>query len=94
MQNPPSPLDTLRQLKEMLDAGALTPSEFEALKQRLVFNEPLIALSLPPAAPPLPMFGASGRVNDRDWKIFVLPDGEGPIPARCPLRSATNIARE
>ena len=56
MQNPPSPLDTLRQLKEMLDAGALTPSEFEALKQRLVFNEPLIALSLPPAAPPLPMF--------------------------------------
>ena len=56
MQNPPSPLDTLRQLKEMLDAGALTPSEFEALKQRLVFNEPPIALSLPPAAPPLPVF--------------------------------------
>ena len=37
MENPPSPLDTLRQLKEMLDAGALTPTEFEALKQRLVF---------------------------------------------------------
>ena len=40
MENPPSPLDTLRQLKEMLDAGALTPTEFEALKQRLVFSEP------------------------------------------------------
>ena len=56
MQNPPSPLDTLRQLKEMLDAGALTLSEFEALKQRLVFNEPPIAPPLPPAAPPLPVF--------------------------------------
>jgi hypothetical protein len=29
MQNPLSPLDTLRQLKEMLDAGALTSAEFE-----------------------------------------------------------------
>ncbi len=38
MENPSSPLDTLRQLKEMLDAGALTPAEFEALKQRLVFG--------------------------------------------------------
>lgn len=37
MENPSSPLETLRQLKEMLDAGALTPTEFEALKQRLVF---------------------------------------------------------
>ena len=53
MQNPPSPLDTLRQLKEMLDAGALTPTEFEALKQRLVFSElptaPPSPLPLPPA---------------------------------------------
>ena len=49
MQNPSSPLDTLRQLKEMLDAGALTPTEFEALKQRLVFSEPPTAPSLPPA---------------------------------------------
>ena len=48
MQNPSSPLDTLRQLKEMLDAGALTPTEFEALKQRLVFNEP-------PTSPPSPL---------------------------------------
>jgi Short C-terminal domain len=40
MDNPNSPLDTLRQLKEMLDAGAITPTEFEALKQRLVFTAP------------------------------------------------------
>ena len=46
MENPSSPLDTLRQLKEMLDAGALTPTEFEALKQRLVFSP-----SAAPAAP-------------------------------------------
>ena len=36
-------------------------------------------------APRLPMFGASGRPNDRDWKIFVLPDDDGPIATRCPL---------
>ena len=32
-----SPLETLRQLREMLDAGTITPAEFEALKQQLVF---------------------------------------------------------
>ncbi|WP_092676659.1 SHOCT domain-containing protein [Hymenobacter arizonensis] len=58
MENPSSPLDTLRQLKEMLDAGALTPTEFEALKKRLVFadqatNSPSPA-SPPPAAAPSP----------------------------------------
>jgi len=34
-----SALATLRQLKEMLDAGALTPQEFEALKQKLIFGQ-------------------------------------------------------
>lgn len=34
-----SPLATLRQLKELLDAGTLTPQEFEALKRKLVFGE-------------------------------------------------------
>lgn len=52
MDNPSSPLDTLRQLKEMLDAGILTLSEFEVLKQRLVFS------NVPPA-PVLPMAAAS-----------------------------------
>jgi hypothetical protein len=50
MDNPnSSPLDTLRQLKEMLDAGALTPAEFEALKQRLVFHDG--TASAPPSTP-------------------------------------------
>lgn len=45
-----SSLATLRQLKEMLDAGTLTPQEFEALKQKLVFgHEPTVsALPVPP----------------------------------------------
>ena len=43
-----SPLDTLKQLKEMLDAGTITPQEFEALKQQLVFQPGVAA---PPAAP-------------------------------------------
>ena len=71
MQNPPSPLDTLRQLKEMLDAGALTLTEFEALKQRLVFSELLTALPLPlppavsdiPFPPAVPAPAASEDVN-------------------------------
>ena len=53
MENPSSPLDTLRQLKEMLDAGALTPTEFEALKQRLVFAPGAAAAEAPaPVVPP------------------------------------------
>lgn len=63
MQNPPSPLETLRQLKEMLDAGALTLAEFEVLKQRLVFSatataappqgtEPVVPALTPPVGLP------------------------------------------
>lgn len=60
MQNPPSPLETLHQLKEMLDAGALTLAEFEVLKQRLVFSAPATAAPpqgtesvIPVLAPPV-----------------------------------------
>ena len=44
----PSPLDTLRQLKEMLDAGAITQDEFNKLKQQLLFGGA-------PAATPAPL---------------------------------------
>lgn len=37
-KNNSSPLDTLRQLKEMLDAGAITQEEFNKLKQQLLFG--------------------------------------------------------
>jgi hypothetical protein len=47
-------LATLRQLKEMLDAGALTPQEFEALKQKLVFGqEETTAVAAAPVEPAL-----------------------------------------
>lgn len=53
-----SSLATLRQLKEMLDAGTLTPQEFETLKQQLVFGQdaakPAPAASPTPAAPAAP----------------------------------------
>lgn len=44
-----SALATLRQLKEMLDAGALTPQEFETLKKKLLFGpEATGAITEPP----------------------------------------------
>ena len=36
--SPSSPLETLQQLRAMLDAGTLSQAEFEALKQQLVFG--------------------------------------------------------
>ncbi|MFD1871382.1 SHOCT domain-containing protein [Hymenobacter bucti] len=45
-----SALATLRQLKEMLDAGALTPQEFDALKQKLLFG---LETAAPITEPPL-----------------------------------------
>ena len=53
-----SPLATLRQLKEMLDAGTLTPQEFEALKQKLVFG-PGTTGAAEPAAPIAPAGSAT-----------------------------------
>lgn len=50
MEKDPSPLDTLRQLKEWLDAGTITPEEFQTLKQKLVFTD---APASPPAVPPV-----------------------------------------
>lgn len=51
-----SPIATLRQLKEMLDAGTLTPQEFEALKQKLIFGADASAPTVPvaPVAPAAP----------------------------------------
>jgi len=46
--DPHSSLAALRQLKEMLDAGTITPQEFEALKRQIVFGaEPALPLTSP-----------------------------------------------
>lgn len=50
MNSQPSPIETLRQLREMLDVGTITAAEFEALKQQLVFS----TQAPPAAAPPVP----------------------------------------
>ena len=50
-----SSLAALRQLKEMLDAGTITPAEFETLKRQIVFGvEPALPLepSMPAATEP------------------------------------------
>ncbi len=77
MDNLNSPLDTLRQLKEMLDAGALTPTEFEALKQRLVFNNtPAVPAS--PAAEPAPPAPVVPKAPE-------TPAAPLPVPAAPPV---------
>jgi len=60
-----SSLAALRQLKEMLDAGTITSTEFETLKRQIVFGvEPALPLDVPaptpeePTAPPLPLAAA------------------------------------
>jgi hypothetical protein len=55
-----SPLATLRQLKEMLDAGTLTPQEFEVLKQKLIFGDE-------PVAPASPMERIGPTASTNEW---------------------------
>ncbi len=68
-----SSLAALRQLKEMLDAGTITPQEFETLKRQLIFGlEP--ALPLAPAAdsPVLPLTS--------DPATSISPEAPAPVP--------------
>lgn len=53
-----SSLAALRQLKEMLDAGTITPAEFEVLKRQIVFGvEPALPLASSNSAEPVaPVF--------------------------------------
>ncbi|MDO7875454.1 SHOCT domain-containing protein [Hymenobacter sp. ASUV-10] len=90
MNNQPSPIETLRQLREMLDAGTITATEFEALKQQLVFSAQ--APAAPAAEPPAPDFTAPAVAlpapAEQDSPMFEdaqLPPGstdlEAPLPA-------------
>jgi hypothetical protein len=96
--NPSSPLDTLRQLKEMLDAGALTPAEFEALKQRLVLNSgtPLVPPTAPvaPAAPipatTPPVVLPPAPVAEQHSPMFEDVADEPPAPVATPITPANS----
>jgi hypothetical protein len=94
-----SPLATLRQLKEMLDAGILTPQEFEALKQKLIFgNEPVVplppiepAISAPDTelvqTPPTPLFNEEALIIQAPATTM-----EWPVPAATPPVESTYYA--
>jgi hypothetical protein len=66
--DPHSSLAALRQLKEMLDAGTITPQEFETLKRQVVFGaEPALPLAPPAEAA-------------ADVPSAVAPEAPAPIP--------------
>lgn len=90
MDNPNSPLDTLRQLKEMLDAGALTPIEFEALKQRLLFTAPAAAAAPTAPAPVAPAVFAPPPVLAEP----VIPASPRPLPQEAPAVEPTYFTAE
>jgi len=74
-----SSLAALRQLKELLDAGTITPAEFETLKRQLIFgNEPPtppVAPTPPPATEVAAVASSPDPVSYPDWgpTTFVEP---------------------
>lgn len=87
MENPSSPLETLRQLKEMLDSGALTPTEFEALKQRLVFGPSPVSADAQPLAtvePPVVPVAAAAPLADEPPAPEAPTTPTEPEPAPLP----------
>jgi len=88
--DPHSSLAALRQLKEMLDAGTLTPQEFETLKRQLVFGaEP--ALPLPsPAQDTLAPTPAPEAPAPAPETTLAAYDAVAPNPAELPLPPPAN----
>jgi hypothetical protein len=84
--DPHSSLAALRQLKEMLDAGTITPEEFEALKRQVVFGtEPALPLT-PPAAPSAetPTYTASEPPAPEPETTWAAYETAAPNPAELP----------
>jgi hypothetical protein len=85
-----SALATLRQLKEMLDAGALTPQEFETLKQKLLFGPEAAA---PITEPPLSVtLGPSSAAADPVVSAPVVPTTVDLPPASATAESTDWLA--
>ncbi|GAA4500090.1 hypothetical protein GCM10023172_19790 [Hymenobacter ginsengisoli] len=66
--DPHSSLAALRQLKEMLDAGTITPQEFETLKRQVVFG----------AEPALPLTPPTEGLAETP--TFAAPEAPAPVP--------------
>jgi hypothetical protein len=79
MEKDPSPLDTLRQLKEWLDAGTITSQEFETLKRKLLFSENATptAPTQPPTPDKPPVIAA-----DQIYPSYPSPPTPAPEPPR------------
>ena len=84
--DPHSSLTALRQLKEMLDAGTITPQEFEALKRQIVFGtEPALPLAQPPSAPvTAPPTAAPEAPAPEPETTLAAYDTVAPNPAELP----------
>ncbi len=87
-----SSLAALRQLKEMLDAGTITPAEFEVLKRQIVFGvEPALPIA-PPAATAAEPVSTAPAFTEPDPPLAPLvtpttysaPESE-PLPVAEPL---------
>lgn len=84
--DPHSSLSALRQLKEMLDAGTITPEEFEVLKRQVVFGaEPALPLA-PPAAPgaETPTYAAPEPPAPEPETTWAAYETAAPNPAELP----------
>ncbi|QKG57697.1 SHOCT domain-containing protein [Hymenobacter sp. BRD128] len=66
--DPHSSLAALRQLKEMLDAGTITPQEFETLKRQVVFG----------AEPALPLTPLTENLAEAP--AYEVPEAPAPVP--------------
>lgn len=83
MEKDPSPLDTLRQLKEWLDAGTITPTEFDLLKQKLLFSGQQAASAAPvapPVSPPIVPPAPEARAVSAPVEDPLLPPIVSPRP--------------
>ncbi|MCC3157629.1 SHOCT domain-containing protein [Hymenobacter sp. 15J16-1T3B] len=74
----PSPLETLRQLKEMLDAGAITPEEFNKLKQQLLFGETTVAPAGAPAIDPVVAAAPATPIDVPPYSLDAPISAAGP----------------
>ncbi|WP_143164032.1 SHOCT domain-containing protein [Hymenobacter daecheongensis] len=94
MDKDPSPLDTLRQLKEWLDAGTITPAEFETLKRKLLFSESGEGAAEAPAAAPPPSATSAPLEEPLLPPIMPPPAAVPPVaPPNAPAPPAETFSR-
>jgi len=96
MEKDPSPLDTLRQLKEWLDAGTITPQEFETLKSKLIFNQTIHQGGLPLPGTPTVEPIADILPTTATQPPYVAPGAAaGPaVPLTSPPSAASSMRKE